>query len=107
MFWAKTRPVPVATTDLGEMVPPIEPVATSVPSDDPTDGAGGAAGTAGSIAAGAPTNQPDTSATSCVVRCVYREMAPSPPVATTARLATVCHVRSVLRLDVAGSAVRA
>ena len=64
-------------------------------------------GTPGSIGAGAPVNQPDTSATSCVVRCACNDTAPPPPIATMARLATVCHVRTVLRLDVGGSAVRA
>src|SRR4051794_15853079 len=107
MFWADTSPAPVATTDFGEMAPPIEAAGTSVPSDGGSDGAGASAGTSGSIGAGAPVNQPDTSATSCVVRWACKDTAPPPPIATMARLATVCHVRTVLRLDVGGSAVRA
>src|SRR3954470_25064458 len=107
MFWANTRPAPVATTDLGEMVPVIEPAATSRPSDAGTAGAGGWAGTLGSISAGGPANHPDTSATSWVVRWAWSDTAPLLPMATMARLATVCHVRSVLRLDVGGNGVRA
>src|SRR5215211_2403149 len=107
MFWAKTSPVPVATTDLGEIVPPMDPAATRVPSEDATAGVGGVAGTSGSTGAAGPTNQPDTSATSSVVRWAKSDTAPSPPRRTMARLAMVCHVRSVLRFDVDGRAVSA
>src|SRR6476659_2698731 len=105
MFWAKTSPDPVATTDLGEMSTPSEPAGTNVPSDDGTASAGGDAGTVGSGSAGAPVNQPKTSATSWVVRCAWSDTLPLVPRATTARFARVCHVRSALRLEVAGSAV--
>src|SRR6516225_2135591 len=105
MFWAKTSPEPVATTDFGEMSNPSEPAGSNVPSDEGITGAGGAAGTAGSGSAGAPVNQPKTSATSWVVRCAYNDTLPFVPTATTARFARVCHVRSALTLDVGGSAV--